>query len=107
MTALVDTSALHALLDEDDDHGAAVTTWTHLLGAERLVTHAYVVSGRPAGGPRRAITASPGSAARTGRPGLRCAAAARSVQRMDTAELLALRTDQRAALLLLGLRGDW
>ena len=44
MTALVDTSAFYALLDEDDDHhGAAVTTWTHLLGAEQLVTHAYVV----------------------------------------------------------------
>jgi hypothetical protein len=29
------------------------------------------------------------------------------VQRMDTAELLALRSDDRAALLLVGLRGDW
>jgi len=26
---------------------------------------------------------------------------------MDDTELLALRTDERAALLLLGLRGDW
>ncbi|SEL95782.1 hypothetical protein SAMN04515665_12445 [Blastococcus sp. DSM 46786] len=26
---------------------------------------------------------------------------------MDTADLLALRSDDRAALLLIGLRGDW
>ncbi|CCG01124.1 protein of unknown function [Blastococcus saxobsidens DD2] len=26
---------------------------------------------------------------------------------MDTADLLALRSDDRAALLLVGLRGDW
>ena len=135
MTALVDTSALYALLDEDDDHGAPVTTWTRLLGAERLVTHAYVVVESSALVQRRLGTAAAGrlhrallpavavsavgqrthdraverwlGAGRRRGPGLRRAAAARSVRCMDPADLLALRTDQRAALLLLGLRGDW
>lgn len=40
---LVDTSALYALLDrEDEGHGAAVDVWEMVAG-ERLVTHSYVV----------------------------------------------------------------
>ena len=43
MTIFVDTSALYALLDEDDsNHPAAGALLTGLRG-ERLVTHAYVV----------------------------------------------------------------
>lgn len=44
MTVLVDTSALYALLDEDDaNHADAALNWLHLLDAEPLVTHTYVV----------------------------------------------------------------
>ncbi len=43
MTAFVDTSALYALLDEDDaNHGRAEATFRQLHGRE-LVTHSYVV----------------------------------------------------------------
>lgn len=43
MTAFVDTSALYALLDEDDaNHDRAQETFGHLRGRE-LVTHSYVV----------------------------------------------------------------
>ena len=44
MSVLVDTSALYALLDEDDvNHGSAVRGWTHLLATELPTTHNYVV----------------------------------------------------------------
>jgi uncharacterized protein len=44
VTVFVDTSALYALLDEEDrHHGAAISVWPDLLDRERLVTHAYVV----------------------------------------------------------------
>lgn len=41
---LVDTSALYALLDEDDtNHRAAAASWPTLVDREHLVTHNYVV----------------------------------------------------------------
>ena len=45
MAALVDTSALYAVLDaEDPQHDRAVVALTELLGEEaRLVTHSFVV----------------------------------------------------------------
>jgi predicted nucleic acid-binding protein len=44
VTLLVDTSALYALLDEDDgNHGRAADAWDRLLDAEPLLTHTYVV----------------------------------------------------------------
>jgi predicted nucleic acid-binding protein len=44
VTVFVDTSALYALLDEDDrQHRLAVSAWPDLLDRQRLVTHAYVV----------------------------------------------------------------
>ena len=44
MTVLVDTSALYALLDEDDaNHVLAVRRWKRLLAAELPTAHAYVV----------------------------------------------------------------
>lgn len=44
MTVLVDTSALLAVLDEDDDaHDPAAAAWPDLLDTEPLLTHAYVV----------------------------------------------------------------
>ncbi len=43
MTAFVDTSALYALLDQDDaNHDRALATFRHLRGRD-LVTHSYVV----------------------------------------------------------------
>ena len=43
MTAFVDTSALYALLDEDDaNHARAAATFIRLRGRD-LVTHSYVV----------------------------------------------------------------
>lgn len=43
MTVFVDTSALYAVLDEDDiNHEAASTIWRDLLESESFVTHAYV-----------------------------------------------------------------
>jgi uncharacterized protein len=53
MTTFVDTSALYALLDEDDaNHAEAATTFRQLAG-EDLVTHAYVVVEALALVPRR------------------------------------------------------
>lgn len=46
MRTFVDTSALYALLDEDDDNHRAAAQWLSGPGAdlaETLVTHAYVV----------------------------------------------------------------
>ncbi len=44
MTVFVDTSALYALLDEDDgNHLPAAATWLQLLGSDRLITHDYAV----------------------------------------------------------------
>ena len=44
MTVVVDTSALYALLDEDDvNHIEAVRGWTRLLARESPTAHAYVV----------------------------------------------------------------
>jgi predicted nucleic acid-binding protein len=44
MRVFVDTSALYALLDEDDtNHRAAVEAFARLQGSE-LVTHAYVLA---------------------------------------------------------------
>ena len=45
MRTFVDTSALYALLDADDDNHAAAATWFGGLGTatEALVTHSYVV----------------------------------------------------------------
>lgn len=43
MTVLVDTSALYAVLDEEDpNHLGAATTWQALLSGTELVTHNYV-----------------------------------------------------------------
>lgn len=45
MAIFVDTSAIYALLAEDDSrHAAAVATFSVLAESEDLVTHAYVVS---------------------------------------------------------------
>ena len=44
MTVFVDTSALYALVDEDDvNHETSAAVWDTLLDAERLLTHTYVV----------------------------------------------------------------
>jgi predicted nucleic acid-binding protein len=44
VTTLVDTSALYALLDEDDAHHEdAVRVWVDLLQTDRLITHNYAV----------------------------------------------------------------
>lgn len=44
MTVFVDTSALYALLDEDDrNHAIAADLWTATVPAADLTTHAYVV----------------------------------------------------------------
>ena len=45
MTVLLDTSALYAVLDRDDEnHEAAARVWEDLLAADaRLMTHNYVV----------------------------------------------------------------
>jgi predicted nucleic acid-binding protein len=44
VTVFVDTSALYALLDRDDDnHSAASETFAALLEQETLVTHNYVL----------------------------------------------------------------
>lgn len=44
MAVLVDTSALYAVLDRDDEnHGAAAETFTKLLDEDTLLTHTYVV----------------------------------------------------------------
>jgi predicted nucleic acid-binding protein len=46
MRTFVDTSALYALLDEDDDNHRAAAAWLHDVGAdvnERLITHNYIV----------------------------------------------------------------
>lgn len=44
MTVLVDTSALFAVLDEDDPcHLRAASIWPELLDDVALLTHAYVV----------------------------------------------------------------
>lgn len=44
MSVFVDTSALYALLDRDDDaHGHAAAAFPELLEHEHLVTHNYVV----------------------------------------------------------------
>lgn len=44
MSVFVDTSALYALVDEDDLHyEVAASTWGDLLDHELLVTHTYVV----------------------------------------------------------------
>lgn len=43
MTTFVDTSALFALLDEDDANHAGATAGLMRLRGEDLVTHAYVV----------------------------------------------------------------
>lgn len=44
MTVFVDTSALYALLDEDDqNHRLAAALWAELVPGEDLLTHAYVV----------------------------------------------------------------
>lgn len=43
MTVLVDTSALYAVLDEEDpNHRNAVSTWQALLVGSEMVTHNYV-----------------------------------------------------------------
>ena len=43
MRIFVDTSALFALLDEEDpNHAGAVATWPGLLKGAELVTHNYV-----------------------------------------------------------------
>ena len=44
MTVFVDSSALYALLDEDDTrHATAARTWPRLLDSEILLTHTYAV----------------------------------------------------------------
>ncbi len=45
MTVLLDTSALYAVFDRDDEnHGAAGRGWEALLSADtRLITHNYIV----------------------------------------------------------------
>lgn len=44
VTVLVDTSALYALLDEDDvNHPKAAAVWPELVDTEVITTHAYVV----------------------------------------------------------------
>ena len=44
MSVLIDTSALLALLGEDDpEHGRAAAVWPALLDGEQVLTHDYVV----------------------------------------------------------------
>ena len=46
MTTFVDTSALYALLDEDDDNHGSAVSWLSSAGSdssEILLTHSYVV----------------------------------------------------------------
>lgn len=45
MTVCVDSSALHAIVDADDEnHAAGAAEWRHLLeGGTRLRSHSYVV----------------------------------------------------------------
>jgi predicted nucleic acid-binding protein len=44
MSAFADTSALYAVLDDDQpSHVAALETWRNLVRTTRLVTHSYVV----------------------------------------------------------------
>ncbi|MGH3318628.1 MAG: type II toxin-antitoxin system VapC family toxin [Streptosporangiaceae bacterium] len=44
MSVFVDTSALYALLDEDDaNHKRAAASWQRLVDTSTLTTHAYVV----------------------------------------------------------------
>jgi predicted nucleic acid-binding protein len=43
VTAFVDTSALFALIDEDDENHAAAARILPTLRGEELVTHAYVI----------------------------------------------------------------
>ena len=46
MTTFVDTSALYALLDEDDDNHGSASAWLSSAGSdssEVLLTHSYVV----------------------------------------------------------------
>lgn len=44
VSVLVDTSALYALLDEDDqNHHPAADLWPGLVRRERLTTHTYIV----------------------------------------------------------------
>ncbi|MEZ4596149.1 MAG: PIN domain-containing protein [Chloroflexota bacterium] len=43
MTVFVDTSALYALVDEDEDMHGTARGILHALRGQRLVTHAYVL----------------------------------------------------------------
>ena len=43
MRVFVDTSALYALLNEDDAHHAAAAEAMGRLAGSQLVTHAYVI----------------------------------------------------------------
>lgn len=43
MIVFVDTSALYALLDQDEDMHRSASEVFHVLRGQRLVTHAYVV----------------------------------------------------------------